>query len=367
MQIKLHEWAEKVVQKYNQIGKSYYTQSDLTKIVESPTILILGINPGSTGIAKDPLKEEVFLKGNPNFYEREKWHLWKQLRKILSEGGAAILLDDESRFVFSNVFHCDTSKAKHLSTELKDEELVNLTLDLINILRPKQVLCLGKNDCWQELTKATGMKTIELIRGELNFGRISEIPIYGIKHTSSYYTNEECAMIGKVLGALFEGKVLPDVEMIAKLFKDEIRAFEERRDRYLLIEKAFEQEAQTILKKFDDKWYFITDDIIARVASNGYVNIHHSNFDPKDNYSKHFDDNKYPHREEIIDCLKKYGYELKKNDAKTSLGQKMFSKYPDSERGPHFIAQSILKEFAMLKIELQEIFALAGGQEIKER
>ena len=68
MQIKLHEWAEKVVQKYNQIGKSYYTQSDLTKIVESPTILILGINPGSTGIAKDPLKEEVFLKGNPNFY-----------------------------------------------------------------------------------------------------------------------------------------------------------------------------------------------------------------------------------------------------------------------------------------------------------
>lgn len=363
MQNKLKKWAEEVTQVYNPIGRSYYTQSDLTKITESPEILILGINPGSTGIAKEPITADVFLKGNKNFCDREKtWHLWKNLRKILSAGGVDYLLDNENRFVFSNVYHCDTLKAYELSPDLKDEQLVKLTIELIQKLCPTRVLCLGKNECWKALEKVSNMKTTELIKGELNYAIISEIPIYGIKHTSSFYTNEEITMIGKILGALFEGKVLPDAEIIAKLFKDDIRAFEERRDRYLLIEKAFEQEAQTILKKFNDKWYFITDDIIARVASNGYVNIHHSNFNPKDNYSKHLDDNKYPHREEIIDCLKKYGYELKKNDAKTSLGQKKFSKYPDSERGPHFIAQSILKEFAKLKIELQEIFALADGQ-----
>ena len=229
MQNELKEWAEKVTQYYNQIGRSYYTQSDLTKINESPEILILGINPGSTGIAKEPITADVFLKGNKSFCDREKsWHLWKNLRKILSMGGISHLLDDESRFVFSNVYHCDTLKAVGLSKNLKDERFVEFTLELIKILHPARVLCLGKNDCWQALEKASRMKTTELIKGELNYATIDEIPIYGIKHTSSFYTNEESAMIGKVLAVLFNGQTEHDAEKIAIQFKDEIKAIKTR-------------------------------------------------------------------------------------------------------------------------------------------
>ena len=371
IQEELKKWAEEVVQTYNPIRRSYYTQSDLTKIKESPEILILGINPGSTGIAKEPITADVFLKGNKSFSEREKsWHLWKNLRKILSAGGVDYLLDDESRFVFSNVYHCDTLKANELSPDLKDEQLVKLTIELIKKLHPVRVLCLGKNGCWQALEKASGMKTNELIKGELNYAKLDGIPIYGIKHTSSFYTNEESAMIGKVLAALFNGQVEHDAEKIAIQFKDEIEAFEKRRDQLKpesiwkwMIEKAFEQYCHlTQHKEMDNNiWYEITPDIVAGVSAKnkGNVIIRHSNFDPKDNYSKHLNDNKYKHRDELKECLKKYGYDLTKEDIKTSLGHKPFKKYKDYEdkdKGPQYVVLSILEEFAELKDKFETIF-----------
>lgn len=364
IQEELKKWAEEVVQTYNPIRRSYYTQSDLTKIKESPEILILGINPGSTGIAKDPITADVFLKGNKSFSEREKsWHLWKNLRKILSAGGVDYLLDEESRFVFSNVYHCDTLKANELSPDLKDEQLVKLTIELIKKLHPVRVLCLGKNDCWQALEKASGMKTTELIKGELNYAKIDEIPIYGIKHTSSFYTNEESTMIGKVLAALFNGQVEHDADKIAIQFKDEINAFENRRDQLIpdnirnyMVESAFDKYSHLQKWEIDNRWCYVTDNIVARVTSNGYVNFRHSKFDRNDNYSKHFSDNKYEHREELIECLKKHGFELKKKTSETSLGQKPFNKYKDADKGPQYIVLAILKEFVELKDEFETIF-----------
>jgi len=365
MQNELKKWAQEVTQVYNRIGRSYYTQSDLTKITESPEILILGINPGSTGIAKEPITADVFLKGNKNFCDREKtWHLWKNLRKILSAGGVDYLLDNESHFVFSNVYHCDTLKADELSPDLKDEQLVKLTIGLIQKLCPTRVLCLGKNECWKALEKVSNMKTTELIKGELNYALINEIPIYGIKHTSSFYTNEEIIMIGKVLAALFRNEIEPNAEIISLQFKNEIKAFEDCRDqlkpnniRNYMVESAFDKYSHLQKWEVDNKWYHVTDDIVARVASNGYVNVRHSGFNRNDNYSKHLDDNKYPHREELIECLKRFGYELTKKDISTSLGHKPFDKYLDADKEPQYIVLAILKEFEELKMEFESIFA----------
>lgn len=364
MQIKLHEWAKKVVQTYKPIGKStnvsYYTQSDLTIIKESPDILVLGINPGSAGEYKE-LSAEEFLTGNPDFSEREtEWHLWKRLRKILSIGGIDNLINDESRFVFSNVFHFGTLKDKDLTPDLKDEKLVGLTIEFIKTLKPTRVLCLGKSNCFKQLK----IESIDLIQGELSYGKLDDIPIYGIPHTSSYYTNEECVMIGKVLAALFRDEIEPNAEIISIQFKDEIKAFEDRRDqlkpnniRNYMVESAFDKYSHLQRWEIDNRWYYVTDDIVARVASNGYVNIRHSDFNPNDNYSKHVDDNKYPYREELIECLKKYGYELTKNDLGTSLGHKPFNKYLDADKGPQYIVLSILQEFEKLKMEFESVFA----------
>ena len=50
LQISLEEWAEKTVKAYHEIAQevnlAYYTQSDLSKITESPEVAIVGINPG---------------------------------------------------------------------------------------------------------------------------------------------------------------------------------------------------------------------------------------------------------------------------------------------------------------------------------
>ena len=55
IQEKLTDWAEKVVKKYDSVAEkencTYYTQSNLNKISDDNQVkvLILGINPGSTG------------------------------------------------------------------------------------------------------------------------------------------------------------------------------------------------------------------------------------------------------------------------------------------------------------------------------
>ena len=53
IQEKLEKWAEKTVDAYHQIAKredvniAYYTQSDLSLLVEMPELMIVGINPGN--------------------------------------------------------------------------------------------------------------------------------------------------------------------------------------------------------------------------------------------------------------------------------------------------------------------------------
>ena len=82
IQENLDKWAKKVLEKYDKIAEdvnmSYYTQSNLSIIKRSPKVLILGINPGSTGAYKK-ISAETFLKGNKFFSASVKWHIWAHL------------------------------------------------------------------------------------------------------------------------------------------------------------------------------------------------------------------------------------------------------------------------------------------------
>lgn len=362
MQNEIRKWAEEVIKIYEPIASkkenniSYYTQSDLTKITQSPDILILGINPGSEG-AYNKIDAETFMRGNTCFSERDKWHLWRQLKKILAFGNLSYLIEDKTRFVFTNVYHFGTLKAVHLSSELKNNEnIVNLTINLIkDVLKPKRVLCLGKHDCFDKLH----IKCQDLIAGELTYGKLNEIPVYGIPHTSSFYTNEESEMIGKVLSALFTGKIEPDKEKIAECFKDEIKAFEERKEQIkpdniskFMIAEAFRKFSQLKEHERMKDWYNLTNDIVVRVADvhEGLVNFRHSNFDEKNNYGK--SPQNYSHTKEIIEELEKIGYGNK--DFQTSLGTKKFSQYKKSN--PQEILLAIFQELNELKPVLEDIF-----------
>lgn len=365
IQEKLTDWAEKVVKKYDSVAEkencTYYTQSNLNKISDDNQVkvLILGINPGSIGGEYKKITPEIFKQGNRFFsLERETWHFWSGLKKIFKEGEIDDILNADKDFVFSNVYHFDTQNAKDLANKIKnDKEYITLTLKLIDILKPQMVICLGKNDCMCKLIK----KTKALIDGELSYGEIEEIPVYGIPHTSKFYTNEESTMLGKVLGALYRKEVNPDKDVIAKKFANEIKAFIARRDELKsenilrsMIEDSFKKHVRKDKWEKDEKWYKISSNFMVRVASvdAGYVNIRDCGFDSKNNYSKRTISN----QDEIIEYLKTKGFELNDGNKASSLGHKRFDKYKDWKKGPQYVILEILNEIEELGTDLENLY-----------
>jgi hypothetical protein len=191
--------------------------------------LILGINPGSEGcLLEVDRTSEDFLKGNPYFSKDVKWPLWSRLNSIFEAGGISHLLKDDQLFVWSNMFHCDTKHSQELGKYSLNEEHIALTKELINVLQPKFIVCLGTQDCFAKLISLYQKKSKSLLPGVVDYFLVDEkIPVYGIYHTSCRYTREKKVLLGKVLGALYRGEVVPDSEALRNLFMTEIKAFEE--------------------------------------------------------------------------------------------------------------------------------------------
>ncbi len=363
IQDQLTDWAKIVVDKYDNEAKqaniSYYTQSNLKCINDHPKVLILGINPGSTGEYAH-LTPKEFMLGNKCFSKDVSWHFWNRLKKIFNEGGIGNLLEDDKLFVFSNIFHFGTLKAKDLLNNIKSNpEFVDLAKELIGILKPEIVVCLGKEDCMSKLFNNS--KEIELIKGELSYGTINNIPVYGIPHTSKYYTNEEFTMLGKVVGALYRKEIAPDQKTIASVFCKEISDFEKRKEQIkpenilkVMIEDAFKRYVRKEQWEKDSQWYKISSHFVARVTSSqtGYVTIRDNQFEANCNYSKRTINN----QEAILRYLESKGYELNDSNRSTSLGHKLFSRYEGWKKGPQYVVLEILKEIDELGLELETIY-----------
>ena len=86
---------------------------------------------------------------------------------------------------------------------MKAPEVVQLTWDLIQVLQPQRVLCLGGANCLYQLFPKHETTLEALIPGLLWYTRLGSTPVYGIPHTSSCYTNEQTDLLGKVLAFLF--------------------------------------------------------------------------------------------------------------------------------------------------------------------
>ena len=361
IQNELKVWAEHVVKKYDPVAKtensSYYTQSNLKIIKRSPQVLILGINPGSSSSYK-AIDPETFLGGNPFFSPDVNWHLWKGLTKIFRAGGIEKLLENEKDFVFSNIYHFDTPKANQLLAKIKnDYEYIELTKELIQKLNPTMVICLGKDDCMKKLIKSP--KTL-IDDEELLYGEINNIPVYGIPHTSKYYTNEESTMLGEVLASLYKKEILPKKSEISNRFKDVIKAFQDRKKQINpdnILNSMIEDSFKRYVRKdtIDNKWYKISPNFRVQVTSvgGGEVIIQDDKYTNGINYLQ----NPINNQDAIIQYLKDKGYELKSDGARrTSLGHKPFCKYEEWKQGPQFVVLSILKEIDELGPELEKIY-----------
>ncbi|MDO5104902.1 hypothetical protein [Capnocytophaga sp.] len=364
LQTEIKKWGETTLKFYENLATTekscdlgFYTQSDLTKITKNPELVILGINPGSSGSYSDSIYKDMsveqFLKGNKKYDERETWPFWKRLRAILAAGNVAHLLDNEEHLVYTNVIFFNTPKADQIPA-IALQKCPAKTIELLKILQPKRVLCLGKNDCFKRLN----IPYTELIQGQITFGKLDEIPVYGIQHPSRNYSYEQRDLVGGCLGYLFENqdKEFSKEELETK-FQKEIQALAERKSKpnlqkekvKLIVNEVHQELKKKGFQNFDNKphRFVLTDLLQVTVVSNenGYVAIRHQDFAGGNKYGQ---ENYLNENQFIEKLIEEHGYS--KSDF--WLGQKHFKEYGKIENE---IIKEIINEIEDLKTEFQQV------------
>jgi len=221
--IRLREWSNKVVNycheaatnPANNLNLSFYAFQSVPK--ESPELLVLGINPGEEntyesqfnnpiwGLTEEKkMTAEVFEKANPCFHNHDTWRLWKNLSKSFDGNRMNDILFNS---MYMNFIYFNTIKVENLLAKKGGKEVYdmcrNFSLELIvEIIKPKQILCLGTGGCFDILPIKDKDKEI-LLKDKKRLlikGRLSNIPIYGIPHPSGSKTSDaDRKRIGELL------------------------------------------------------------------------------------------------------------------------------------------------------------------------
>jgi len=222
IQNELRKWADNaakgyvsIVNEYGEDAPSFYTQSDLTKIVTSPEVIILGINPGSSGtylsqkgnpnwgLCGKDMDGEHLIKGNfcknefghPNWSDRNKWQFWNRLKAYFGGVESGNPLENEKKFVITNMSFFNSKEAKQLPHELLIKS-IPYTLDLIRILVPKHIIFLGGKGMLHKLNRVNRNNVLfemnyEMIKPRVYKGKFNGIPFLSVPHPSAYLRREE--------------------------------------------------------------------------------------------------------------------------------------------------------------------------------
>lgn len=235
MNAQLNTWAAKTAEAYDRIACAYgddapafYTQSDLTKINDSPHVLIMGINPGSPGSYRKQCEDECWqlggkpmdgvhlLKGNPLWSNRFDWPYWQRIYRLFDANPHP--LDHDNEFIVTNATFFATPKAKNLLPQLLAETL-SYTLELIEITRPRMIVVLSGKSLLKAIKahcNATGRR-LEYSQtfaslGSIFTGHLEGISCCGIPHPSASLFREERELMRKVVTQTYRGgNVMADV------------------------------------------------------------------------------------------------------------------------------------------------------------
>ena len=230
VQEELKKWSKETVDIYlaqvknvgEYVATSFYNQSDLSRVKQCE-LMILGINPGCGCIfsqwdKKDCIKEYFLYKGNPCFqgksndeiisalfydYDSQKhrygWDLIKKIYKMLTFSGKGDLLKRLDKFVLSNMIFFGTAEQDQIPKEIDQELCARQTLKLIDILKPKVVLLLGKQSRDLYNTLIDGPKLETIVPQSISYC-YKDCHILAIKHTACRYTSYEMKIIGNTIG-----------------------------------------------------------------------------------------------------------------------------------------------------------------------
>ena len=162
VEFELTDWAERATKIFNQISSEtntkYYQQSPLNKITAPIDNLIIGINPGSYSPGGSELSPKLFLEGNPSWNNRfecgdEGCMVSKDWNRFFGAVHFFVChdyknhpngFDDDCKTVWTNITPFAT-KSKNFLKDIHYRAAVPFTVELINILQPKQIFFLGNN------------------------------------------------------------------------------------------------------------------------------------------------------------------------------------------------------------------------------
>lgn len=233
LQLKLKEWSKETVGCYlsevkkvgEDVATSFYNQSDLSRVKDCD-IMIIGINPGmgcpySEWKNRCDISQDFLYYGNPCFkgksnedilYEmsekydpdkrRHGWDLWQKIYKILNVTGKGYILKQLDRFVLTNMVFFGSIREKDIPKGIDTIKCAKQTLLLIEILKPKVVILLGK-ECRSLFIKASkGLQMETLTSDRKVFYCYNECHVISICHTAffRYYNDQNINMIGNILG-----------------------------------------------------------------------------------------------------------------------------------------------------------------------
>ena len=220
IQEELKKWADKTAKGYVSIANeegdkapSFYTQSDLTKIMGAPEVVVLGINPGSCGTylgqkgnpnwglnGEDMDGDHLILgnyckndAGNPNWSDRNQWPYWHRLKAYFRDVLPSNPLENEENHVVTNMSFFNSKKANHLSNKLLTKS-IPYSLDLIKILKPKHIIFLGGGGMLDKLNRINRTKifdiSYEIISPGVYKGQFDGLPFLAVPHPSAYLKSE---------------------------------------------------------------------------------------------------------------------------------------------------------------------------------
>lgn len=381
MKTKIEKWAEETFQEYETLTKDYdigfYSQSPLTNINHPVKVVVMGINPGSSGSFSKMINSSVWkfnesekpychlLRGNAYWSERDSWVYWRNVMGLLSEAYPDIRENEQADCVFTNATFFNTPKAKDVFERLYDKTLPH-TMKLIEILSPEFVVCLSPdNFARMQRTLGRGFLFREVFGRRLMIGTYNGKLYISIYHPAYHYSTEYKKLVRKALKIISKNPMLDLVEMSDKLQWElheewcEVNAPKPIRSNAL---KQMAIDCLSILKeKFPnakadkEKLAFPLNDIIQIMvvaqSNNQYVYIRHIDWKDKIHYDSTTDnlDAIYPKHKEISTLLTTRGYAA----TNVALGKKPMSSYGVSSAEE--LAEVIYNEIQYLKDRLKEI------------
>lgn len=207
LQNKLISWAERTATAYDRLAQedevcnlAFHTQSNLSQLTQSPELLILGINPygnckydyptdadGYKGQIQNEKWEipngmtaEKLLLGNPFEKDKTKWRIWRPIDKLFKMSGIEHLLE-EGKYAYSNMILYETKKESDIPTTAW-KELLPYTFEFIDILQPRYIFCLGKENTLNRLLGKDSYKNI--LPNKLWQGCYNQSTVLGLPHPS---------------------------------------------------------------------------------------------------------------------------------------------------------------------------------------